>query len=66
MAVNASRVWATNPRGNSAAAKVCSESTARVAKSPLPGKRVTANTPIATNTSSLTSDSSAIASIMPW
>ena len=65
MAVKAIRVWARKPAGSCEVANVPALSAMRVAMPPLPGRCASASRPIATKATSLTSDSSAIASTMP-
>jgi len=65
IAVNASRVWARKPDGRVALANAPAPAATRVPMPPPPGRCRIASAPIATNASSLTSDSSAIASTIP-
>ena len=63
MARKPSRVWATKPIGGAAWNRVRADS---VIRTWCPPSQDQANTPTATIATSLTSDSSEMASIMPW
>ena len=63
MARKLSRVWARKPTGGDSWNRVLAESAIRIW---CPPSQLQANRPTATIATSLTSDSSAMASIMPW